>query len=212
MPKTIKDEESGEEIEVYSKEELEAAAEAKAAEERERLEAEKEEALEAANAEKEELETKLKKFEDKDYNFSKLREKKNKNEDGESQEEIQKKIDELNQKIDAIGNQSKEDTLNDFIKNKVGEDKETKEKFDYYYKRLGSDAKSKEEIQKAATEALQLATGGSYQPDRDQSMHSVGANQNYRQQNTGEPSEQAKEIGSKLGVSDEDRKKYGKKK
>jgi len=209
MPQTIKDAD-GNDIEVFTQEEVDAAAEEKARLEAERVESEKQTELDALAAEKQELEEKLQKEQEKEKNFEKVR-RKAEGKDIEINEELKKQIDELNKRIDSVAQRPVDDTKAEFIKARVGEEKEKIDKFEYYYKRLGADAKSKEEVLKAANEALVLATGGEYKPSMDGQMFSVGASQNYRQQKTEQVSEESKAIGNLLGITAEDRKKYGKK-
>lgn len=197
--------EDGTEIEALTQEEASALAEQKANE----AAAAKEAELSAVHAaEKEKIEAELAGLRDKDYNFQQLRQKaENK---GLNEEETKAQIATLTARLDEIARQPVLDTKEEFIKSKIGDDKEKRELFDHYFSRLGADAKSKEEVLRASEEALVLASKGEYKPGESQ-LYSTGVNQNYRNTTPGVVSEESREIGNLLGVTDEDRKKYGKK-
>lgn len=202
--------EAGEEIDVYSQEELDAALAEKTAAETERLEAEKQEALETLQAELAVKEEALQKLQDKDFNFTKLRNQSGKVTD-ETAKALQDQIAALNEKVELVAAQPKNDVKADFIKLHVGENKEEVDKFEYYYKKLGADATNKEDVLKASQEALALTRGGNVQPDMASGILSVGASGNYRNSAPTVVSDEAKAIGRELGVTEDDRKKYGKK-
>ena len=195
--------EAGEDIEVFTAEEVTA----KTAEEAERVAGEKQVEFDALQVEKEELAESLRKAQDKEQNFAQLRKKADGTE-VKINEELKKQIDAINQKIDAVAQRPVEDAVQEFIKTNVGEEKEKKELFNYYFKKLGTEAKTKEEVTRAANEALTLATGGEYKPDGSGAMMSTGISQNYRQGKTDVVSEESKQIGSLFGITDADRKKY----
>lgn len=201
--------EEGEEIEVFSQEELDAIAAEKIAAEVQRVEEEKQAEKEELEAELAEQKEKLAKLEDKDRNFEQLRKSSGKVAD-QTAKELQEQIAQLNEKIETIASQPKNDVKEEFVIAKLGEDKEQRDRFEYYYKKLGADAKTKAEVLKAAEEALALTTGGNYQPDVSSGMHSVGASANYRNTPSKEVSEESKQIGAMFGVTDADRKKYPK--
>ena len=205
MPQIITNE-AGEEIEVYTQAETEAMLSEKV----EAISEEKQAELDAIAAEKLEIEDELQKLRNKDMNFRNL-EKKAAGKEVEVSEEIKSQISSLEEKINQLAAQPKNDVKQDFVKQFIGEDKEQSERFEYYYERLGSEAKTKDEVLKAAQEALTLASGGEYKPDLTSGMYSTGVNQNYRNTPTGEVSETSKEIGNLFGITPEDRKKYGKK-
>jgi len=206
MPQTIKvKQEDGTEIdqEVFSKEELDAAATAKADE----VAAEKQTAIESLEAEKAEKEDELKKLQDVDRNWKDLRKKADGK--GASEEEVKKQIEDLTKRLDQVATQPINDTKAEFIRTEVGEDKERKDKFEYYYKRLGAEAKTKEEVLKASKEALVLATNGEYKPDGTDKMMGTGASQNYRNEKPRQKGEQFNEMAKAMGNTPEDIKKYG---
>lgn len=197
--------EAGEDVEVFTAEEVTA----KATEEAERVAGEKQVELDALQVEKDELAEKLQKAQDKEQNFANLRKKADGTE-VEINEELKKQIDAINQKIDAVAQRPVEDAVQEFIKTNVGEEKEKKELFNYYFKKLGVEAKTKEEVTKAANEALTLATGGEYKPDGSGQMMSTGVNQNYMQQNTGVVSEESKAIGKIFGNTEKELQEHKK--
>lgn len=199
--------EQGEDIEVFTQEEVETLAAEKAQEEIERIAQEKQDELDRVLQEKEEAEQALQKLRDKDMNFEQLK----KSKKAEVSEELRTQISSLEEKINQLAEQPKNDTKAEFIRTHIGADKEKEKLFDYYYEKLGTGANSKEDIIKAANEALTLATGGEYKPDVSSSMYSVSPSDNYRNVTTKEVSDQSKQIGNLLGITDEDRKKYGKK-
>jgi len=200
--------EDGEEIETFSQEEAEAMALERTQAEAERIEQEKQEEIDRLANEKLEMEEELEKLRNKDMNFERVRNKAA-GKEVEVSEEIRNQIKILEDRISEIAAQPKNDVKHEFVSRNIGEDKEQLERFNYYYDKLGSEAKSKEEVLKAAEEALQLASGGQYKPDTSSSMYTPGASANYRNQETKQTSEESKRIGDLLGVSEADRKKYG---
>lgn len=206
MPIKVK-QEDGTEIEVLTQDEIDA----KVKEESDRIANEKQGELDRITEERKSEQEELEKLRNKDMNFEKLR---NKAEKGGESEEVKTQIAELNKKLDTIAQQPVVEVKNDFIKEKVGTEKEKVDLFEYYFKRLGSEAKTKEEVQKACNDALTLATNGQYQPSQDQRVTSTGVSQNYRNQNTVQVSEEAKEMGAMFGntekeLSEHKKKKYG---
>lgn len=200
----------GEEIEAFSQEEVEALANERLAAEAERIESEKQAEVDRLAQEKLDLESELEKLKNKDMNFERVR-KKAEGKDVEISEEIKSQISQLEERINAIAAQPKEDVKQDFVKQYIGDNKEQQERFDYYFEKLGSDAVTKEDVIKASQEALRLASDGEYKPDLSSGMYNTGVNQNYRGTQKNEVSETSKEIGALLGVTEEDRKKYGNK-
>lgn len=202
--------EDGEEIETFSQEEAEAMVLERTQAEAERIEQEKQEEIDRLANEKLEMEEELEKLRNKEMNFERVRNKAA-GKEVEVSEEIRNQIKSLEDRISEIAAQPKNDVKHEFVSRNIGEDKEQLERFNYYYDKLGSEAKSKEEVLKAAEEALQLASGGQYKPDTSSSMYTPGASANYRNQETKQTSEESKRIGDLLGVSEADRKKYGNK-
>lgn len=200
----------GEEIEAFSQEELEEQVRQRAEEEAQKVAEEKQAELDRIAEEKLKLEEELIKLKDKDRNFELVR-RKAEGKEIEVSEEIRKQISELENKINEIAAQPKQDVKQDFVKQHIGDNKERLELFEYYYERLGSTAKSKEEVLKAATEALTLASGGEYKPDTTAGMYSTGVSKDYMSKPKEGVSEASKEFGDMLGITDEDRKKYAQK-
>lgn len=209
MPYKITNED-GDEVDAYSEEELQNLATEKALAEAERIESEKKEEFEKLSSELAQKESELEKLRSKEMNFEHVR-KKAEGKEVQVSDEIKSQIEELNSKIEALAAQPKSDVKNDFMKAYISEDdKEKRDKFDYYYAKLGSDAKTKEEVLKASEEALALATNGDFKPS-DSRMYSTAPSLNYRNEAPKVITEAAKEIGNALGITEEDRKKYTKK-
>lgn len=197
--------EDGTEMETFTAEEVAA----KAKEETDRIEAEKQAEIDRIEAERATEKEELEKLRNKDMNFENLRKKADGNNTGA--EEVKKQIDELTKRLDVVATQPILEVKTQFIKTKIGEDKEKKELFEHYFKQLGADAKTKEEVEKACNGALMLATNGQYQPNGNNGVTGTQITQNYRQENTSGISEDSKVFGAALGITPEDRKKYGKK-
>lgn len=201
--------EAGEEVEVFSQEEANALVATKAEEaataERERLEAEHQAKLDEAEEEKAELEKKLKGFQDKDYNFNQLRNKKEK--EDESSKKVLEQLSEVSQEIAILKSQPFEKIKADFIAtNNIAADKELSEKFDYFFKPLQGQAKTEADLKAALTGAFAAATGGTKQPSFEGIMVStrITPPSNGEKQTT----QAAVEIGFMLGISDADRKAH----
>jgi hypothetical protein len=203
MPLKIQNED-GTETEVYTQEELEA----KAREEAERIAAEKQAEIDRIAEEKAALEERNRKLEDKEYNFERLRKQK----EGTIGAEVLEKLSAMEEAIRMVQERPKHEIKEEFIKQHIGEDKEKRELFDYYFNRLIEDNPTKEQILKASNEAMALISGGSFTPSPSGGLFSTGASLNYRETApSGGVSEISKQIGSHFGITDEDRKKYGKK-
>jgi DNA repair exonuclease SbcCD ATPase subunit len=205
MPTILKDAD-GNDIEVETADEVNARIESErqlaADEARATLEAEKEQALQEKEAELLEAQEKLKKLEDKDYNFSKLR---NKTEKDET--ELKKTLEKLSQDVSELKGLPVQQQKDSFVDTHIGSDQELKDKFEHYYTRLGKDAKTNEERAAALKESLILAGGTQQGASFIARAIPTAGNPNIP---TGdEVSQEAKEFGAALGVSDEDRKKYG---
>lgn len=196
----------GVETEVFSQAELEEAARIKA---EEAAEAARVEAEQKAADEKALLEAKLKGLEDKDYNFSQMR--KNKDKDTEEVKALKARLDELSGTVTQLASQPFKKLKDDFITaNNLAGDKDTKEKFDYFYEQMSAKANTPELVQAALTGAFAAATGGSKQPSFEGVMVATRATP----PSSGEKqvSQVAVEMGAQFGITDKDREKYGKKK
>lgn len=205
--------EAGEEIEVFSQEEVDALAKTKAEEaaqaERERLEAEHAAEKSALEDEKTQLEADLKKFQDKDYNFNQLRNKKDK----ESSEAaaLAKQLEEVNARLGRVEAQPFEKAKNEFMAvNNITGDKELKEKFEHFFEPLAKTAKSEEDHKAALAGAFAAATGGTRQPSFDGLM--VSTRVTPPSSGGAAETEASKSFAQAFGLSEADKKKYGKNK
>jgi len=140
--------EDGTEIETFSQDELEAQTQ-------EAL-AEKEAEVEAAKAQLAELSEKLEKANEKDRNFAKLREQKNKAEAliEQLKQETEEKL--VKVKKEILESVSK-DYYNEVLNQLSGDDEELKKKIVFEYGRLSDIAGTKEEISKKLRDAYTLA-------------------------------------------------------
>lgn len=155
MSKTVTDTD-GQEIEVFSQEEIESQKQA-AVEEYKQANPDNKDDLDKALADLKEKEEQLAKLSDKDLNFTKLREQK---------DAAEKKIDALAKEVDVkIGAAKKEvlegvmkDHYSETLKGLSGDDAELQKKIEYQYKRLQDSAASKDEVSKKLRDAWVLAT------------------------------------------------------
>ena len=148
MPETIINS-AGEEVEVFTSEELQAQKDAVLAENKKELD--------AAQAELKTANEKLGKLESKDLNFSKLREQK---EDAESRvEKIAKDMEEkLNLTKKEILEGVSKDYFNETLGGLSGDDEELKKKIEFEYNRLNDPVNTKGDISKKLRDAYALAT------------------------------------------------------
>lgn len=209
MPQTIKNE-AGEDVEVFTKEELEAKAteqtEAKLTEERARLEEEKQVEITAKEEELADANEKLKKLQDKEHNFNVVARGSKKKE--EEEQATTKRIEELEGQIKGLISQPIAEARESFVSSNLAEaDKDTKEKFDFYYNKLSVGVKSKAEAEKAMKEAFSLASPGKT-INNGAKMQQTGVNDDFAAAGTEQESEASKEFGEKMGVSADDKKKY----
>ena len=208
MPIKTKDDQ-GNEIEVFTQAELEeqatARAEAAAQQAREAAEQEKQEALEKLEQEKQELQSKLN---DKNINWKQLREKA----DGKSGdvEEVKKQMEVISKRLEELGQMPVKTAKENFISANLPEDKDKREKFEYYYNKLSYGYTKPEEFKKAMEEALAIVLPGQ-KPNMDYQMYTGRVDRNYIQPSSTERSEAHKAFADAFGLSDEDHKKYGKK-
>lgn len=185
MPKLF--DENGAEVEAYTKEELEA-----------KIKVEKDTAT-AAQA-------------DKDKNFSKLREEK---------EAADKKLADAEklskEKDEALANKDKEYEQKEVQKERGKKvdalaegNKELKDKIEFHLKRFKDEIKTPEDFEKLLNDAYVLASGNQI-PDKLQDVISSGGSKggNGANNNKLPISPEAMSVASKLGLSEEDVKKYG---
>jgi uncharacterized protein YdcH (DUF465 family) len=155
MPKKVLNE-KGEEIEVYTAEELEAERN-KAIDDYKQAnpgDPDIEKLQNEIQAKTEELE----KLKNKDYNFSQLR---------ETKERLEGQIADLTKSIDEKIGVAKKEVVegvmkgyyNEKLKDLSGGNKELSDKIEFHYKRLTDPGTTKEEINKKLNDALILATG-----------------------------------------------------
>jgi len=136
------------------------------------LEAEKAKAIEEATAELkknlEEKEVELKKLQDKDFNFSKVR---------KGEEEKEKEIEDLKKKVEELNSVRIGEHKSDLIKVLAGDDEDLKKTIEHHYDRIKDDAQTKEQIEAKLREAYHLATRGTASPDpiRRQTSAASGA-------------------------------------
>jgi len=155
MPQKVLNEQ-GEEIEVYTAEELQ--AQRQAAVEEYKIANPGDPDIEKLQNEIKGKTEELDKLKNKDFNFSQLR---------KAKEGLEVQIAELNKNIDEkIGNVKKEVTegvMKDYYTEKLnilsGNDKELAAKIEFHYKRLADPMTTKEEVNKKLEDAFLLATG-----------------------------------------------------
>ena len=179
MPQTITDS-GGEEIEVFTSEELKEQQE-EAVEKYKEENPDKTEEMEALEKERDEAKSKEEELQkqldgelDKDKNFANLR--KQKEEAEEKAEGIEKTIDE---KVATVKNEILEGNVKDFKKEQLdelaGDDKELREKIEFHYDRIKDTAVTKEEVSKKLRDSWTLATAGERQEVSGSAFSSGGA-------------------------------------
>lgn len=213
--------EKGEEIEMFTAEELQSksdeAAEAAKAKVIEEYKAENldkvdeieklQSDLEAARNDAEAATEELKKATGKEYNFSKLR---------EAKEAAEKRADEANKKLEnevtGIKKLITDDAYNTTIEMLAGKDEDLKKKIEFHYKRLSDPADTKQAIEKKLRDAYILAAGG---PPSGVGMEAFVSGAapitNILKSNASTTIKpEVKEFGkAKFGLTDEDFVKYG---
>ena len=153
----------------------------------------------------------LKGYRDKDLNFQKVREAKEK---AELEAQTYKKLHDeaiANVKTEVLSGMLK-DEYNSLTKNLLGDDEELKKKFETEYNRLNDKPTSKEELQKKVMDAYRHATDVKM-PTLNSGVISAANTGRIRMGNTPVPQEDAemiKTIAAKGGVkiTDEDLKKH----
>lgn len=218
MPQTIRLED-GTEQEVYTREELDAQAtelaEARVAEVRETLEAETATVMYEQEQRLVEAQERLRKAEEKELNFKSLREKTNRTEEEKSRaseelETLRKTVASLEGTVEEVKRQPFEVAKTQFIQNNIGADKDLADKFDYFYTKLGNDAKTMDEVNQALVAAFNAASGGARQPDLTGRMTRTSVAPNYAAMQDGSnESQDSQSFGQMLGLSPEDKKLYG---
>lgn len=210
MPKTIKDEETGEEIEVFTQEEVEAKAKEQAEvltnQEKERIEAEKDAELLAKEEELADAQEKLKKLQDKEHNFNVVARGKDKKD--KEEEALKEQMEKLQAEVDEVRKAPMDTIRSEFEAAHFEGNKELKDKFDVFMDKLGNGAKTVTEIKAAMEQAYMLANDGK-KPEVANNITRTGVNENFADLPDGQESQDSKDIGAAMGLSAEDKKKYG---
>lgn len=214
MPQIITDS-GGNEMEVFTKDELEAQREEAIeaykqenpdrSEELEALQAEKEEATAKIEAIQKQLEGEL----DKDKNFAELRKQK---------EELEQELKGFNTKIEEqvegvkkeIFEGVNQDHYNETLKTLVGDDEGLQKKVELNYSRLADEATTKEAITKKLTDAYRLSADEPKADVLNTAVVSSSGAAMTRPSSTKGFSQEEKAAASKFGLSAEDLDKYGK--
>lgn len=218
MPQTIK-QEDGTEVEVFTKDEVDAerdsAIEAYKSENPDQsdkvqeLETSLTEAKDALATAQEEL----KAADEKDQNFAELRKKANEAEQqlAEVTKDLDNKLAEtkksaMDEVLETVNQGHFHDTLNDLS----GGDKDLKEKIEKEYSALNDPATNKEEITSKLNRAYTLATGQNPNENALNTtvLSSGGVTKPQFKEQDALP-EEAKELGRKFGLKEEDFNKYG---
>ncbi len=212
MPQKITDD-KGEEQEVYSAEELEAARQktidefqGKVDEEQTEKLTEMEGTLDKAKTDLAEAEKKLEGADDKDKNIEQMR---------EAKESLETKVKEQQEQIEGFVDDNKKKALDAAINQLVDNDEESAKKVRYEYEKTlaGVDPKTPEEESQKLQKAFILAKEQAETPGTGSPTTSGGGTPfgvNAKKPTAGKLSEDAKVVGEKLGVSSEDIEKYDK--
>lgn len=194
----------GDEIEVFTSEELEAQKE----EAIEQFKVDNPDKTDELLALQEELKTKEEAFEklnNKDKNFVNLR---------KAKDEAEKKIEEILKGVDEKINKAKsevfegvmKDHYNDTLKALAGEDTETLKKIEHHYKRLGDSATTKSEITNKLRDAYLLATKQEDSNLSSSAFSSAGAGGLKFKGSEKKFNEDEKDLASKFGLTEKDLK------
>jgi len=197
--------ERGEEVDVYTTEELE---------EKKNEAVEEYKQANPSDPDVQKLQDELKqkteelgKLKDKDHNFSQLR---------QTKEKLETDIEKLNKSIDEKIGIAKKEVLEGMVKEHYtetlkslsGDDKELSDKIEFHYKRLADVGTTKEEINKKLNDAFVLATGGftrktTQRPYSSSGVSPLGAEKS--QPVTDEEKEFAKKLAGAGGIKLEDK-------
>lgn len=168
---------------------------------------------EELQAQLKETEALLEKEKGKEKNFKNLR--KSKEDKAEESSELKEQLESTNKKLDSFLESTKSEVITDYLAGKGiinddGEiaDKNLKEKFDHHFKRLVGDASSKDQIKNVAKEAYILASANEQGTDAVASVVQRSGGNNVIKPGTKE-SARSQELAQGLGVTAEDKKKYG---
>jgi len=163
----------------------------------------------------EEAKEKLKGEKDKEKNFRNLRQ--NKEQKEEEVQGLKKTVEETNKKLDEFIKNTQKEEQDAILKDKgiIGEDgtildKNVKEKFDFYFAKVGANAKTKAEIHQATVDALILATKDKEGDNRLQGVLPRRNSSHDYKGDKNQESETSKEMRQDFGISDKDKETHGK--
>jgi len=174
--------EDGEEIEAFTKEELDAQLK---------------DAISAKEEEKKTLESKIEELsskidtDDKDTNFKALR---------EAKEAKEKQLEEVMSKISKIESELNSEKVDKLIYNEVGRDSELAQKVKYHYDKMITPKEGEEDTR--LKDAMILATGG--KTSMDTKMFSSGKGDVIHSNGDNKLNTNQVELAKKLGLSDDD--------
>jgi len=213
--KTIKDPETGEETEVYEKEEFEQEVAQKLEEEKTKIQEElevkekewedKEQDFQSQLSEKEKELDELKdtySYDDKDKNFAKLRD-----QIKAKEKEVKEIKNNFQKEISGLRTSMEKKEVDSIVSIMAGSDNELKDKILHHYGRIKDTADTRDQIMEKMKDAYVLATGGIGDP-LAQTMGTAGSASVKKDETL---PEDVKEIGRQFGLTDEDFQKASKK-
>ncbi len=166
--------------------------------------AEKEAQLTAANE-------KLAKAADKEFNFKQLRDmtEDEKAKLSEREKEILQRQEKLEAETKSFVKQQVDTHQNDALAALAGDDKEARDRILFHYNRIVDTAVTREEIFAKMRDAAKIAMNGqiSADPFRSAVAYSGGMNQSHPK---GELTSEQRDLAAKMGMTEEDLKKYSK--
>lgn len=217
MPKTIKDPDTGEEMEYYSADEVEQRSR-EAVEEKQGQWDEEKLKLEDKLSD---VEDQLKVEKEKDKNFNRLRRKQARDNGEEEPEdikspkvkELEDQVKDLSGKIDKVVTAPLEEIKDTFVDSKIGVDQKARDLFDHYYKKTSVGAETKKEVESALKEALLLYENAGGKVNQDSRMVRTGGYPSFEGDDDGgstrADSAENQQMARALGVSQKDRDTYG---
>ena len=197
--------EDGNEIEVFTPEEVEAQR-LQAIEDYKAENPDKTGELSELQVKLKEVEGKLASVGDKDQNFANLR---------KAKEDAEKKVADILAGVDEKITKAKTEVLEGVMKDHynetlgalAGEDEELKKKIEFNFKRLGDVAATKQEISKKLTDAYALST--TREDGVSSSVYSSGGVGKLHIKPVTKLSDDEKALGAKFGITEADIKKHG---
>jgi DNA repair exonuclease SbcCD ATPase subunit len=218
MPKTIKDPETGEEMDVYEREEFEQEVSKKLEEEKTKIQEEWEEKEKDWSGKEQEFQTQLEEkekeleelksaapydYDDSKKNFAKLREQVKAKE-----KEIKDIKTEFQKEIGGLRTSMQQKEVDAVVSTMAGSDQNLKDKILHHYGRIKDEADTRDQIVEKMKDAYVLATGDVTGNPLAQAMGTGGSAPGKREETV---SEDVKDIGMKrFGLTDEDFKQHGK--